>query len=159
MHRRQGDLLEVHPCVPRTFQAFQPQDLPKAFPVFPDIPVSPDTPETFQTFQSFMTFQPFQAILQFYKVPSIPRESNPLQHSPTRMHILQFLQILQFDWIPQKTPPSTSWAITNISTNITFFKEREIVAISVRIDIFSRIELFPSNVLSSERTNYKNDIQ
>ena len=34
-----------------------------------------------------------------------------------------------------------------------------IVAISVRIDIFSRIELFPSNVLSSEKTNCKNDIQ
>ena len=33
-HRRQGDLLEMHPCVlqdlPMTFQAFQPQDLPKA---------------------------------------------------------------------------------------------------------------------------------
>ena len=33
-HRRQGDLLEIHPCVlqdlPMTFQAFQPQDLPKA---------------------------------------------------------------------------------------------------------------------------------
>ena len=33
-HRRQGDLLEMHPCVlqdlPLTFQAFQPQDLPKA---------------------------------------------------------------------------------------------------------------------------------
>ena len=27
------------------------------------------------------------------------------------------------------------------------------------VDIFSRIELFPSNVLSSEKTNYKNDIQ
>ena len=34
-HRRQGDLLEIHPCVlqdlPMTFQAFQPQDIPKAF--------------------------------------------------------------------------------------------------------------------------------
>ena len=34
MHRRQGDLLEMHPCVlqnlPMTFQAFQLQDLPKA---------------------------------------------------------------------------------------------------------------------------------
>ena len=29
-HRRQGDLLEMHPCVTRTFKAFQPQDLPKA---------------------------------------------------------------------------------------------------------------------------------
>ena len=28
-----------------------------------------------------------------------------------------------------------------------------------QIDIFSRIELFPLNVLSSEKTNYKNDIQ
>ena len=33
------------------------------------------------------------------------------------------------------------------------------VAISVRIDRFSRIELFPSIVLSSEKANYKNDIQ
>ena len=52
MHRRQGDLLEIHPCVlqdlPRTFQAFQPQDLPKAF-------------------QSFQTFQTFQPSRQFYK--------------------------------------------------------------------------------------------
>ena len=90
-HRRQGDLLEIHPCVPRTFQAFQPQDLPKAFQSFQSF-------MTFQTFQSFMTFQPFQAILQ---VPSISRESNPLQHSLTTMHILQFLHILQFDWFPQ----------------------------------------------------------
>ena len=121
MHRRQGDLLEMHPCVlqdlPVTFQAFQPQVLTKATPVTPVTPVTPitpktfhvfpvfpDTPETFRTFQSFMTFQPFQAIL----------------------HILQFLQILQFDWFPQKTPPSTSWAITNI-TDITFFKEREML--------------------------------
>ena len=33
MHRRQGDLLEIHPCVlqdlPKAFQAFQPQDLPR----------------------------------------------------------------------------------------------------------------------------------
>ena len=97
--RRQGDLLEIHPCVlqdhPKTFQAFQPQDLPKAFQSFQSFM----TFQTFQTFQSFMTFQPFQAILQ---VPSISRESNPLQHSPTRMHILQFLHILQFNWFPQK---------------------------------------------------------
>ena len=120
----------MHPCVlqdlPMTFQAFQPQVLTKAtpvtpiapetfhvFPVFPDIPILPDTPETFRTFQSFMTFLPFQAILQILQCSSISRESTPFQHSPIRMHILQFLQ---FDWFPQKTP-STSWAITNI-TNI-----------------------------------------
>ena len=89
MHRRQGDLLEMHPCVlqdlPVTFQAFQPQVLTKATPVtpiapetfhvflvFPDIPILPDTPETFRTFKSFMTFQPFQAILQILQVPVFP---------------------------------------------------------------------------------------
>ena len=107
-HRRQGDLLEMHPCVLQ------------------------DLPMTFQTFQSFMTFQPFQAILQ---CSSISRESTPFQHSPTRMHILH---ILQFDWFPQKTPPSTSWAITNIHSS----KKGRCCDIG-QIDIFSRIELFP----------------
>ena len=87
-HRRQGDLLGIHP-----------------------------------------------AILQ---CSSISRESTPFQHSPIRMHILQFLQ---FDWFPQITPPSTSWAITNI-TNIHFPKKGRCCDIG-QIDIFSRIELFP----------------
>ena len=118
-HRRQGDLLEMHPCVlqdlPVTFQAFQPQVLTKAtpvtpiapetfhvFPVFPDIPVFPDTPETFRTFQSFMTFQPFQAILQIPQVPVFP--GNPPHSSILRLECIfyNFLQILQFDWFPQK---------------------------------------------------------
>ena len=118
-HRRQGDLLEMHPCV------------------LHDIPVTPVAPETFQTFQSFMTFQPFQAILQ---CSSISRESTPFQHSPIRMHILHILQILQFDWFPQKTPPSTSWAITDI-TNIHSKKGR--CCDIGQIDRFSIIELFP----------------
>ena len=61
--RRQGDLLEIHPCVlqdlPRTFQAFQPQDLPKAL-------------------QSLQTFQPFQAILQVPVSPGNPTHSSIL---------------------------------------------------------------------------------
>ena len=118
-HRRQGDLLEMHPCV------------------LHDIPVTPVAPETFQTFQSFMTFQPFQAILQ---CSSISRESTPLQHSPIRMHILHILQILQFDWFSQKTPPNTSWAITDI-TNIHSKKGR--CCDIGQIDRFSIIELFP----------------
>ena len=92
-HRRQGDLLEIHPCVLH--------DIPgnsSCSRDIPDIPVIHDLPA-------------FQAILQ---CSSISRESTPFQHSPTRMHILH---ILQFDWFPQKTPPSTSWAITDI-TNI-----------------------------------------
>ena len=115
-HRRQGDLQKSIHVFYRTFQAFSRKtfqrhpvitDIP-VFPDIPDIPVFqvfpdiPDTPETFRTFQSFMTFQPFQAILQ---CSSISRQSTPFQHSPIRMHILQFLQ---FDWFPQKTPPSTS---------------------------------------------------
>ena len=120
MHRRQGDLLEMHPCV------------------LQDLPVVPDTPETFQAFQSFMTFQPFQAILQ---CSSISRESTPFQHSLIRMHILHILQFLQFDWFPQKTPPSTSWAITGI-TNIHSSKKGRCCDIG-QIDRFSIIELFP----------------
>ena len=72
-HRRQGDLLEMHPCVlqnlPMTFQAFQLQDLPKAF----------QSLQTFRTFQSFMTFQPLQAILQVPVSPGNPPHSSILQ--------------------------------------------------------------------------------
>ena len=72
-HRKQGDLLEIHLCVlqdlPKTFQAFQPQDLPKAFKAF----------QTFQTFQSFMMLQPIQAILLVPISPRNPPHSSILQ--------------------------------------------------------------------------------
>ena len=119
-HRRQGDLLEMHPCA------------------LHDIPVIPVAPETFRTFQSFMTFQPFQAILQ---CSSISRESTPFQHSPIRMHILHILhilQFLQFDWFPQKTPPSTSWAITNITVQTFILQRKGDVAISVKLTDYSK---------------------
>ena len=93
--------------------------------VLHDIPVTPVAPETFQTFQSFMTFQPFQAILQ---CSSISRESTPFQHSPIRMHILH---ILQLDWFPQKTPPSTSWAIANFLQTFILQRKGDVV-ISVK---------------------------
>ena len=97
-HRRQGDLLEMHPCVLHDIPGNSScsRDIP-GIPVIHDLPA-------------------FQAILQ---CSSISRESTPFQHSPIRMHILQFLQ---FDWFPQKTPPSTSWAITDI-TNIRSSKK------------------------------------
>ena len=80
MHRRQGDLLEIHPCVL--------QDIPDipVFPVFPDIPVISDTPETFQTFQSFMTFQPFRQFYKFYNVPVSP--GNPPHSSILRLECI-----------------------------------------------------------------------
>ena len=85
---------------------------------------SPVAPETFQTFQSFMTFQPFQAILQILQCSSILR--------------LECIFYLQFDWFPQKTPPSTNWAITDI-TNIHSSKKGRCCDIG-QIDRFSRIE-------------------
>ena len=91
-HRRQGDLLEIHPCVL--------QDIPD-IPVFPDIPVVSDIPD-------IPVIHDLPAFPGNSTSSSISRESNPLQHSPIRMHILHILQILQFDWFPQKTPPSTS---------------------------------------------------
>ena len=71
-HRRQGDLLEMHPCVlqdlPVTFQAFQPQVLTRQLQLLQLL----QTFQSFWTFQSFMTFQPFQAILQILQVPVFP---------------------------------------------------------------------------------------
>ena len=85
-----------------------------------------DLPMTFQTFQSFQTLQKHS------------RHSSHSWPSSLSRHILH---ILQFDWFPQKTPPSTSWAITNI-TNIHSSKKGRCCNIG-QIDIFSRIELFP----------------
>ena len=125
-HRRQGDLLEMHPCVlqdlPVTFQAFSHKSLQRqlqllqllqrpvfpdipVFPVFPDTPVAPDTPETFRTFQSFMTFQPFQAILQILHCSSISRDSTPFQHSPLECI---FYNSSTVRLVSTETPPSTS---------------------------------------------------
>ena len=90
-----------------------------------------------------MTFQPFQVIL----------------------HILQYLQILQFDWFPEN---STEYQLSNYKHYKHYILQRKgDVVISVKRasvkrcqdDIFPRIELIPSFVLSSDNTNYKNDIQ
>ena len=48
---------------------------------------------------------------------------------------------------------------SGVSSKLHFNDGIETVAISVRIDIFSRIEFNPSFVLSSDNTNCKNDIQ
>ena len=108
-HRRQGDLLEMYPCVL--------QDIPgnsSCSRDIQDIPVIHDLPA-------------FPGNTTIPQCSSISRESTPFQHSQIRMHILHILQILQFDWFPQKTPPSTSWAITDITNIRSFFKEREML--------------------------------
>ena len=128
--------------------------------VLHDIPVTPVTPvapETFRTFQSFMTFQPSR---QFYNVPVSP--GNPLHSSILRLECIFYIFYNFYSSIGfQKTPPSTSWAITDITNIHSFFKEREMLRYRSRCqdDIFPRIELIPSFVLSSDNTNCKNDIQ
>ena len=102
-HRRQGDLLEMHPCVLQDIQGNSScsRDIP-------DIPVIHDIPA-------------FQAILQ---CSSISRESTPFQHSPIRMHILQF------DWFPEN---STEYQLDNYRHyKHSFFKEREMLRYRLR---------------------------
>ena len=105
-HRRQGDLLEMHPCV------------------LHDIPVTPVTPETFQTFQSFMTFQPSR---QFYNVPVSP--GNPPHSSILRLECIfyifyNFYSSIGFHRKLHRVPVGQITDITNIHS---FFKEREML--------------------------------
>ena len=113
-HRRQGDLLEIHPCVL--------QDIPD-IPVFPDIPVVPDTPKTFRTFQSFMTFQPFQAFLQVPVPPGIPPHYSILQLECIFYIFYKFYSSIGFHRKLHRVPVEQY----KHSTNIIFFKEREML--------------------------------
>ena len=119
-HRRQGDLLEMHPCV------------------LHDTPVTPVAPETFRTFQSFMTFQPFQAILQILHCSSISRDSTPFQHSPTRMHILHILQFYSSIGFHRKLHRVPVGQLQTLHSS----KKGRCCDIG-QIDRFSIIELFP----------------
>ena len=120
-----------------------------------DIPVIPVAPETFRTFQSFMTFQPFQAILQ---CSSISRESTPFQHSPIRMHILQFYNFYSSIGFHRNSTEYQLGNYKHYSTNIHSSKKGRCCDIG-QIDRLFKIELIPSFVLSSDNTNCKNDIQ
>ena len=114
-HRRQGDLLEMHPCVLQ------------------------DLPMTSQTFQSFQTLQrhsrhsshsrPSSLSRQFYNVPVSP--GNPPHSSILRLEYIFYKFYIYYSSIGfQKTPPSTSWAITVR----TFILQRKgDVAISVKL--------------------------
>ena len=107
MHRRQGDLLEVHPCVLH--------DIPgnsSCSRDIQDIPVVPDTPETFQ---SFMTFQPSR---QFYNVPVSP--GNPPHSSILRLECI-FYSSIGFHRKLHRVP------VGQLQTLHSFFKEREML--------------------------------
>ena len=111
MHRRQGDLLEIHPCVL--------QDLPKAFQTFQSF----QTLQSFQTFQSFMTFQPIQAILQVPVSPGNPPHSSFLWLECIFYIFYKFYSSIGFHRKLHRVPVGQY----KHSTNITFFKEREML--------------------------------
>ena len=107
-HRRQGDLLEINPCVfqdlPKAFQAFQLQDLPKAL-------------------QTFQTFQPFQAILQVPVSPGNPPHSSILRLECIFYIFYKFYSLIGFHRKLHRVPVEQY----KHSSNITFFKEREML--------------------------------
>ena len=117
-HRRQGDLLEMHPCV------------------LHDIPVTPVTPETFQTFQSFMTFQPSR---QFFNVPVSP--GNPPHSSILRLECIfyNFYSSIGFHRKLHRVPVGQ---LQTLQTFIHSSKKGRCCDIG-QIDRFSIIELFP----------------
>ena len=132
MHRRQGDLLEIHPCVlqdlpkkkkKKTFQAFQPQDLPKALQSFQAFQ-SFHTFQSLWTFQSFMTFQPLQAILQVPVSPGNPPHSSILQLECIFYIFYKFYSSIGFHRKLHRVPVGQYKLQT---TNITFFEEREML--------------------------------
>ena len=114
-HRRQGDLLEMHPCVYMTFQA------------------TPVAPETFRTFQSFMTFQPSR---QFYNVPVSP--GNPPHSSILQLECI-FYSSIGFHRKLHRLPVGQ---LQTLRTFIHSSKKGRCCDIG-QIDRFSRIELFP----------------
>ena len=121
-HRRQ-DLLEIHPCVLQVLtKAFQNIPVFTDIPVIPDIPVVPVVPDL-PVISDIPVIHDLPAFPGNSTSSSISRESTPFQHFPIRMHILQ---ILQFDWFTQKLfqVPVEQY---KHSTNITFFKEREML--------------------------------
>ena len=109
-HRRQGNLLEMHPCV------------------LHDIPVTPVAPETFRTFQSFMTFQPSR---QFYNVPVPPR--NPPHSSILRLECIFYIFYIFYNFYSsigfhRKLHRVPVGQLQTLQTFIhTFFKEREML--------------------------------
>ena len=103
----------------------------KGTPDIPDIPVIHDIPAS----------------------PGISTSSIFSRHSPIRMHILQF------DWFPQKLHrvPVEDYII-NILQTLHSSKKGRCCDIG-QSDILLGIELTPIPVLSSVKTNCKNDIQ
>ena len=160
-HRRQGDLLEMHPCVlqdlPMTFQAFQPQDLPKAL-------------QLLQLLQRYSRHSsrswPSSLSRQFYKFYIVPvSPGNPPHSSILRLECIlyNFYSSIGFHRKLHRVP--VGQLQTFLQTLHSSKKGRccdigqTCISKRCQDDIFPRIEFIPSFVLSSDNTNYKNDIQ
>ena len=141
-HRRQGDLLEIHPCVPKTFQALQPQDLPKALQIFQDIPIIHGIPN----------IPNIPVVHDIPASPGISTSSSISRHSLIRMHILQF------DWFPQKLHRVPVECYKHFYKHYILQRKGD-VAISVKLTRSLKIESTPISILSKDNTNCKNDIQ
>ena len=102
-HRRQGDLLEMHPCV---FQA---------------TPVAP------MTFQSFITFQPSR---QFYNVPVSP--GNPPHFSILRLECIFYNSTVSTVRLVS-TENSTEYQLGNYRHYKHYIQRKGDVAISVKM--------------------------
>ena len=120
-HRRQGDLLEMHPCVL--------QDIPG------NSSCSRDIPETFQTFQSFMTFQPSR---QFYNVPVFPE--NPPHSSILRLECIFYNSTVRL--VSRKLHRVPVGQLQTLQTFIHSSKKGRCCDIG-QIDRLFIIELFP----------------
>ena len=122
---------ELFEYTPRPFKGIPATRLSKSIPDIPDIPVIHD-------------IQPFQAILHVPVPPGFP----PILQSECKFYISTGFY-----------RNSTEYQLDNSNYKHYILQRKGDVVISVRIDIFSRIEFKQASVLSSDNTNYKNDIQ
>ena len=139
MHRRQGDLLEIHPCVTRPYKDIPDvPDLP-VFPVFPDIPVIPDLP-VISDIPVIHDLPAFQAILQVPVFPGNPPHSSILRLEYIFYIFYKFYSSIGFHRKLHQVPVGQYKLQTFYKHYI--LQRKGDVAISVEQDTFSRIELF-----------------
>ena len=132
----------------KAFQAFQPQDLPKAFQFSKDIPVIHDIPDIpvihdIPALQASLHVPAPSSTIQYLPVlSSVSRDSTHSSISSIR------IQILHTNWFPLKTPSSTNW---NILQTLHSSKKGRCCDIGHTFDIFYRIELRVKLTFSQSR--------
>ena len=141
----------MHPCVlqdlPMTFQAFQPQDLPKALQLL----------QLLQRHSRHSSHSwPSSLPRQFYNVPVSP--GNPPHSSILRLECIFYIFYNSYSSIGFHRN-STEYQLGNYRHyKHSFFKEREMLRYRSNWQILQN-RIISSFVLSSDNTNCKNDIQ